>query len=206
MQRGGRLVERDDVHGRGFLRDRSGIRGLLYYRGFARPPRNVRGIWRTWLTERGDDWRKLIAQLRDDGVLDFRVLFTGAASASARVGVSSRLTRVIRATRLVLLLATAGLVLVGYTVWRNYDPKSTLSYVAALMFIAAWAVARWGIWAEVASDTEIRWRGGWLRNAAIQTVKWFAAFMLISVLAGELITRIEKLLRGPGQLDIGGIW
>ncbi|MBF6330950.1 hypothetical protein [Nocardia transvalensis] len=165
----------------------------------------MRRIWRTWLTERRDDWRKLIAQFRAGGVLDFRVLFMGAANASARMGVSSRLTQVIRATRLILLLTTAGLVLVGFTVWRNYDPKSWLSYVAALMFVAAWAVARWGIWAEVSTDSEFRWRGGWLRNATIQTAKWFAAFMLISVLAGDLITRIEKLLRGPGQLDIGGL-
>ncbi|MCP9620486.1 hypothetical protein NMK54_10000 [Nocardia otitidiscaviarum] len=87
VQRGGRIVERNDIHGRGFLRDRPQVRGLLYYRGFARPPGNAARFWRNWLSERRDDVSKLIAQLRDQGGFALRALFTGAAGASARAGV-----------------------------------------------------------------------------------------------------------------------
>ncbi|MGW0248839.1 hypothetical protein ACWDYH_19615 [Nocardia goodfellowii] len=72
------------------MRTRSQVRGLLYYRGFARAPRHVAGFGWTWLTERRQDLAQLIAQLRAEGALDLRLLFTAAAPASARVGVSAR--------------------------------------------------------------------------------------------------------------------
>ncbi|QBS43107.1 hypothetical protein [Nocardia sp. CS682] len=191
--RRGDLVERDDIFGRGFLRHRTQVRGLLYYRGFARPPRNVATIWRSWLGERREDIGKLIAQLREQGRLNLRALFAGPASPSAQVGVAMRLTEVIWATRLTLLLALLGLILVAFGEWRNYPPKGPFGYLPSFLFIAAWAVARRGIWLEAtAGPQRPGWRGSWPWEATGQAVRWFVSFLAISVLFGQLLDHLEK--------------
>ncbi|WP_433670912.1 hypothetical protein ACQP06_05435 [Nocardia sp. CA-136227] len=190
VQRGGRVIEREDIRGHGFLRQRSDVRGLLYYRGFSRPPRNVIGFWRTWISERRDGLAQLVAQLRQAGGL--RGLLTGAMNSSVRVGVSDRLPQVIWATRSTLLLVTIGLVMVGYSVWRRYGPGELFfNYTATFVFIAAWAVALSGIWAEATAGSRTTRTHGWLRTAAAKTVRWFGSFMVVSVLAGQLIKQTE---------------
>ncbi|WP_148310885.1 hypothetical protein [Nocardia brasiliensis] len=191
--RRGNRIERDDIFGRGFLRGRTRMRGLLYFRGFARPPRDVATFWRTWLSERRDDLRALLAQFRAQGGFSVRVLFTGPMDPAAREGVSDRLTQVIWATRLVLLLVTAGLLLVAFGEVRNYQPKEPFSYLPTLMFVAAWAVVRWGIWVRATEGPpQAGWRGNWLWQAASQTWRWFGSFVIISVVIGLLLDHLEK--------------
>ncbi|UFS95582.1 hypothetical protein [Nocardia huaxiensis] len=197
--RRGSLIEREDIRGRGFVRDRTHARGLLYYRGFARPLRNVIGFVPTWFNERREDIAKLIAQLRVDGALDLRALFTGAAGRTARSGVSSRLPQVLWATRLTLILVVAGLVLVGFAASRNYDPGEWHNYIATFAFIAAWTVARWGIWAEATDDPPSTWREHWLWLSISKAVLWFSSFVIISVVAGNFVDKTEKTF-GLGSL------
>ncbi|MGW2664431.1 hypothetical protein ACWCW7_26025 [Nocardia tengchongensis] len=199
VQRGGRLIERQDIRGHGFLRARSEVRGLLYYRGFARPPRNVIGFWRTWMSERRDGLTKLVSQFRQVGGL--RSFFAGTVDSTVRVGVSDRLPQVIWASRLTLLLAITGLALVGFAVWRNYGPDEVLvNYTATFAFIAAWAVARSGIWDGATATSANPPRGDWLRKAALHSVRWFGSFMIISVLADRLILKTEETFTHTGAL------
>ena len=56
----GRVIERDDAGGSGFLRQHSERIGLLYYRGWARPPTDVRRLVPVVI----EDYRYRFAQLR----------------------------------------------------------------------------------------------------------------------------------------------
>ncbi|MFC3432948.1 hypothetical protein ACFOS0_01850, partial [Nocardia seriolae] len=99
------------------------------------------------------------------------------------------------AARLTILLVLAGLALVGYSVWRHYGPgELSLNCTATFVFIAAWAVAQSGIWDEATAAPRNARRGGWLRTAAAHSIRWFGSFMLISVLAGQLIKQTEVRL------------
>lgn len=165
VQRGGGVTERDDVHGRGFLRSRSQVRGLLYYRGFARPPKNVRAFARVWWSERRDDFAAL---RRSEGAeaLSSRAVLIGPAASAVRSDVSPRVSRLISATRLVLVLALSGIALAALGAWhKKSDAALYLNYAATFAFIEAWAVARCGIWDAATSQAPLGGRGGWLRSA-----------------------------------------
>ncbi|WP_280484453.1 hypothetical protein [Nocardia cyriacigeorgica] len=202
MRRGQR-VERDDIRGRGFLRDRSQVRGLLYYRGFARPPGNAVGSAGTWWNERRDDLRKLRDQLRDTGSFDIWTAFAGAAGRSARIGVSDQVLQVIWATRTVAVLVATGLVLVGISVWRNHDPASWHSYAATFTFVLAWSVVRWGIWETATGQAPVHRSWDWVRTSIRQATKLFFWFVVLSVAAAEQIGKLEKLMQGPGAIQLG---
>ncbi|MFI5717466.1 hypothetical protein [Nocardia sp. NPDC051750] len=201
-KRDGRFVEREDVRGKGFVRADSQSRSLLYHRGFARPPRAVRRFWRTWWSYRRDDLRKLRDQLQEAGGIDLLTIFRGPAGASARAAVNDQLAVVIQATRIVLLLVFTGLVLVGIALWRNDSSSLLVNYAATLVFIGAWMVARWGIWGTTSG--EVSGTGGaWKKKSWRQTWSWFGSFLIISVLAGELLKRLEMLVSGPVSIRFG---
>ncbi|WP_194817511.1 hypothetical protein [Nocardia sp. XZ_19_385] len=89
--------------------------------------------------------------------------------------------------------------LVGVVVWRNLGPGHWVNYIATFTFVAGYAVARTGIWAEAAGDAEpdnpSDWRDSWLWGAAERTVNWFGSFMIISVLGAKLVDHIENFPR-----------
>lgn len=61
------------------------------------------------------------------------------------------------------------------------------------MFVAAWAVARWGIWVEATvGPAQPGWRGGWPWQATKQALRWFSTFIIISILFGQLLDHLEK--------------
>lgn len=196
--RRGRRTERDDIRGRGFLRDRTQVRGLLYYRGFARPPKNAIGSAHTWWNERRDDLRKLRDQLRDTGAVDIRTVFGGAAGRSARIGVSDQVLQIIWATRMVAVLVAAGLTLVGISTWRRYDPAAWHSYAATFTFVLAWSVVRWGIWEAATGQGPSLRPWSWVPTATWRATKLFFWFIVLSVAAAEQIGRLEKVMQGPG--------
>ncbi|MGW5570152.1 hypothetical protein ACWEVD_03035 [Nocardia thailandica] len=199
----GRTVERADIHGRGAVRLRTGQRGLLYFRGFARPPRDVRGFVRVWSRERFQDLRLVVDQLRAAGRFDLRTILRGPAGASARSAVSDHLVQVIQATRAIIVLVAAGLVLVGVSLWRHYDPKDWPNYAATFAFLTAWAVAKWGIWDVTGEGTAQSRSADWPRRSVTTAGRWMLAFLFISVLAGKVIDWIEKLVNGPGSIPVG---
>ncbi|GEM32352.1 hypothetical protein NN3_33590 [Nocardia neocaledoniensis NBRC 108232] len=203
VRSGGAVVERADIHGRGVLRDRPRFRGLLYYRGFARPPRDVVGFARTWWDERLSDIKALWRQLQDAGAVDLRVILRGPAGPTARVGVSDHVAQVIRATRVTAVLVVIGLLMVGYMVWKHLGSKYWLNYTATYAFLAAWAVVRFGIWASISEGAPTEEAASWPKQAAKAATKWFVAFIVISVLAGQFLDFLEKLVNGPDAIRVG---
>ncbi len=86
-----------------------------------------------------------------------------------------------------------GLVLVAFGEWRGYPPKSPFSYFPTFVFVAAWAVVRWGIWVEATGEPRRPgWREHWLRKATDQALRWFGSFIVISILFGLLLDHLEK--------------
>ncbi len=201
-KRNGSLVERDDIRGKGFVRDESQTRSLLYHRGFARPPRAVAKFWRDWWSFRRGDLRKLRDQLQAAGALDLRAIWRVPAGPSARTAVNEQLAQAIQATRLVLALALSGLVLVGAAVWRGQHAHSLLNFAATFAFIAAWMVARWGI-CRVAAGEVPATGPSWWKLACNQTLSRFGGFLIISFLAGQALSQLETLVNGPGTIQIG---
>ena len=116
---GGRVVERDDAGGSGFLRQHSERIGLLYYRGWARPPRDVARFLPVVI----GDYRYRFAQLR----ASWRPLPKGLRR--------SRATSVVLADVIVACQLIAGLLLIGLAftgaagVMKSrapqYEPRST---------------------------------------------------------------------------------
>ncbi len=90
----GVVKERTDIYGRGFLRLRSNRIGLLYYRGFARPPRDV---FRLVPQVVGDRWHRLQQTAKQVQQLGLAGLFGSSSASPSRIGVSALLPPVISA-------------------------------------------------------------------------------------------------------------
>jgi hypothetical protein len=99
----------------------------------------------------------------------------------AQLDISDRLPAVIKATRVTLLFAALGLMLVIAAVLlrgaAKYSTIVLMEYVSMVMFVAAWAVARKGIGGD---------RSDWLHAARWETVKTCMLFVFFAALAGLL--------------------
>jgi hypothetical protein len=145
-----------DVQGRGFLSMRSHRDTLLYCQGFARWPEDVFNF-----EVLADYKRRLInrwSQLKSLGIRGF----FGSTDHSARLIVTSpELPIVIRATRLTLVMATLGLVLVGVSILVPSPTSVIFEYCATFSFIIALEASRSGI-----GRADRRWLGESLTDAA----------------------------------------
>jgi hypothetical protein len=171
----GSVRDRDDLQGRGLLRLASNRTGVLFYRGFTRPPRNI--YWQPLV----DWWRQLgrvVGQLRAR-----RRMHVGSGGPShTEPGVSGVLDSVILATRVTLVLVVAGLVLVlvGRLVWaglESHGPRLALDYAATFLFIGAWLVVKNGL-----LETSPTWQ----RDTWSQTLKIVSALLVGLFLTGLL--------------------
>jgi hypothetical protein len=170
----GDVVERGDVHGRGFLRLRSHQLGLLYYRGFARPIDDVVAMVPEVFHDRWQQLKDIGQQLRQRQ-FRLRHLFTRPPIAS-RSGVSEQLLYVILATRIALGLVAVGLTLVILALVFD-DLRTPINYAVVLPFVAAWAAIRNGIWTP---------DSGWLRRSMSFTFEWYWKFLAIALAGGIL--------------------
>jgi hypothetical protein len=152
----GVVKERTDIHGRGFLRLRSNRIGLLYYRGFARPPRDV---FRLVPQVARDRWHRLQQAAKQVQQLGLAGLFGSSSASPSRLGVSALLPSVISATRFTLLLLFAGLGLVVVAVLLTGGLKASIEYGAAFLFIGAWMVVKNGIIETKPSWPKAAWAG-----------------------------------------------
>ena len=178
LNKRGQVIERDDIYGRGFVFMRSRRIGLLYYKGFARPPSNLipgipQGIAQRWRL-----LRILLRRLREVGL---RGLW--APDRSTRSGVSLLLPEVIKATRAVLVLFATGLLFVGAAMLLRGGTKIAVEWAATAAFIAAWMVTRNGIWeAEPTSQAGLNWR----RQAFRESVYSIFGVALVAGLSGAI--------------------
>jgi hypothetical protein len=169
----GAIKDRDDIRGRGFLRLSSNRAGVLFYHGFARPPRNIY-------------WQPLVDWSRKLGRAVQRLWARPAVPVAAGIeplqsGVSNVLDSVIGATRVALVLVTGGLLLVLATRVLSLGPQSgpwlTTEYGATFLFIGAWMVVKTGI-LETAPT--------WKTDAWSQTLKLVNAVLVGLLLLGIL--------------------
>jgi hypothetical protein len=138
----GRVVEREDAYGRGFVLMKPERVAVLHYRGFVRPPRDAFGIMPGVARDR---WRRLSAVARQVRLLGLRGLLLDPPKRS-KLGVSPLAEHAIRATRVELVIVLAGLGLVGFSLLATAPVKPSLEFCAAVVFIGALAVGRSGIW------------------------------------------------------------
>jgi hypothetical protein len=175
VTRSGHVSSRDDEVGRGVLRMNGRASTLLYRRGFARPPMDVRRILPAW-------WREVlelarVAQRRLRALRDtprrWRTVLWPAPPQVA--GVADRLPIVIRATRASVYTVAAGLVFVLLAATLPQAATQYVNYGSALFFVSAWAILKQGVWL---ADDE------WMRLAAKDTWRWAWPFLLFSVIGG----------------------
>ena len=161
VQRRGNIVHRDDVYGRGFLRFRSQHTGLLYHKGYVRPPRNA---WRFFVIEW---WQPVRRALRQARTLGIRRMFTPPARTDRQLGVSPVLIQVIEATRATLIVGLLALAIVIAGGLTAGGLKLTIQYGATAAFLGAWMIVKNGI---------IQARPAWRQRA------WHKSILLVIVL------------------------
>jgi hypothetical protein len=140
INRDGRVVEREDAGGSGFLRQYSERIGLLYYRGWARPPTDVRRLLPVVI----EDYRYRFAQLRASWRPPPRGLRRSRATSVA-------LDDVILAAQLIAGLLLVGLAFIGAAgVMKSRAPqrettRAVLEYAAVFFLYLAVVTFKNGI-------------------------------------------------------------
>ncbi len=175
----GKVVDRGDIVGRGFVRLRSGGSTLLYRRGFARPPSDViRFLPRWWqeLVQHGNALRERFGKLRR-APESWRQILLGRSPVAVS-GVADRLVIVIHATRVTLVSAGLGLLLVALAVVMRPPVSNYINYAAAVCFMLTGGSLREGVW---------RAEPAWLRLAVRDLREWALPFFLFSVAGGWLL-------------------
>lgn len=173
----GQLIERKDVHGAGLLRPSSNLTTLLYYRGFARPPRDVipaipREIKKAALRVR-ETWRHLRA-----GSGSFLDVFHREERMMTSSGVSPVTERVVGAARVMSILVFVGLVMVLLSPLVREDMARYFEYVAAGLFIYAWSVAHLAM---------LHQKQRWWPDATKEALKWAGQFTVFAVVLGGVL-------------------
>lgn len=159
-----------DVQGRGFLSMRSHRDTLLYCQGFARWPEDVlnAAVFADYKRRLAGRWAQLKA-------LGLRGLFESIDHGARLIATSDDLPIVIRATRLTLVMATLGLVLVGVSILVPSPTSVIFEYCASFSFFTALTASRAGI---------VRAESGWLGQSLTEAGKGIASFTGLAVLAG----------------------
>lgn len=177
------------VIGRGLVRMRSRQDTLLYHQGFARPPRDVRKIMPEVLNDYKQRAIERWASIRS---LGWRGLVPLTNRGGQQIATSDLLPGVINATRLTLVMAAGGLLMVGVSIAVPPTITPIFQYVATFSFLFAFAFTRAGIW---------RARSQWVRLSVKDAVKWIAGFLLIATLSGlyglfsgEIINAAETII------------
>jgi hypothetical protein len=183
----GARVDRDDIQGGGLVRGKSRSIGVLYYQGFARWPRDVRGL----LPRLYRDYRQRLLELR----AQYRQWHGGAAPAQTattrRTGVSGATFVAQEATKLALTFLAGGLLCVAMAlIARTYAPEETAlrltdEYAAALFFFFTASIIKNGVWG-VRTDRVLQPRADWLDQARTETISSYVVMILLAWLAGTI--------------------
>lgn len=160
------------VRGQGFLSLRSHRDTLLYKQGFARPitdvVKKIPEVVHDYRQRASDRWASLKA-------LGIRGLFPVTDEGKRRIATSHVLPAVIHATRLVLGLVFAGLVLTGISLVVPTWLSAICEYCATYSLIIALAVTRAGIFKP---DER------WLSRSLLDAGKWIIGLTALAALGG----------------------
>jgi hypothetical protein len=172
-RRSGRIFERSDIRGVGLVQLFSNRETLLFYKGLPRRPRDVvPGILPGELKRR---WQREFSRLREVRLKD---IFRDTEAAPQ--GVSSRMPRVVIATRFVLISYAIGLLTVGISVFVNGTSQVIEQYYATVAFILAWNGFRFG----VLKDKEAEPR--WMRTTLFDSSKAIGVLIVLAIVGNIL--------------------
>jgi hypothetical protein len=198
--------ERRDRYGEGSLRARSRSIGLLYYRGYARRPSEVKRLVPELIRDYRQRWAELRQQLRR-----WRSGSSDEASADPQSGVSAVVATVRTATQCALAVVAIGLACVGLALnLRTKQPNSIelrvlIEYYAALLFFLGVSVTRHGVWGERSQRTLLP-RDDWLRRSIKETAGVYAAALLCAWLIGTIGRSLGDIANVfTGYFLLGGV-
>jgi hypothetical protein len=188
----GKTVERIDLEGSGFVRRQSNLIGILYYKGFARPPQDVRRL----LPQLVSDYHARLAELwaafqrrrHRRGRVDHQPRHTGASVLAPRV---------VACTQFILLvLAVAFAIVVAAVLLRTLQPddkpaRVTAEYAAAFSFFLAASAFRGGILGQHIKPRVWQPQADWLANAQQEATATFFV-MLLTGLAYAIIGAVKS--------------
>jgi hypothetical protein len=144
--RGGIVAERTDAEGSGVVRQRSNLIGVLYYKGFARPPRDVARL----IPQLVRDYRRRLGEIR--AALQLRRAGRRREAPRPKIaGASHVMPAVVHCTRFVLIVLGAALalevvaVVLGVAAPSQAAGRVPFEYGAAFLLFLAGSAFRGGI-------------------------------------------------------------
>jgi hypothetical protein len=173
---GGRAVEREDAGGSGVLRHHSERIGVLYYRGWARPPKDVARL----LPVAIEDYRYRFAQLR-------------ASWRPPRGGLQrSRTTSVALADVIVACQLIAGLLLVGLAFIgaagimktrapHNEATRAVLEYAAVFFLYFAVVIFKNAVVGRRQGDGRVMPVPDWMQRSWVEAGSTFSVVLLFAL-------------------------
>lgn len=169
--RQGRLVDRSDIRGVGFVSLMSNRETLLFYKGVAKRPRDVIPSLRRYRQKFRQDWEAI------KGV-SFRSLVSGGTVIPQ--GVTARMPRVVQATRISLLFAAVALAFVIVSAVVGGDLRRWVQYCSTALFVYAWNFFRFGAWKPPGEESR------WLKSALVDSSKAMSVMIALGFVAGIL--------------------
>jgi hypothetical protein len=164
----GKVYERTDIRGVGFVSLLSNRNTLLFHKGIARRPGAV-------FSDLPEVWRQFIAGFSTLRRISLRSIFSRPIGIPLEV--TARMPRVIRATRITLITFGTGLVLVGISVFLRSTAQQVTQYSSTTAFMVAWNSLRFGIWKDPVNEPR------WVRSLIVDTVKGMGFFVGLAIVA-----------------------
>jgi hypothetical protein len=199
-------TERRDRYGEGSLRARSRSIGLLYHRGYARRPAEVKRLVPELIRDYRSRWRELSEQ--------FRQWRSGQRVDSESVvrqsGAAAEVAIIREATQLALAVAAIGLVCVGLALILRRSPSQTAlrivtEYYAALLFFLAVSVTRHGVWGERQNKMLVP-HADWLRRSLKESARAYGTAILCAWLLGTIGRSMGDIAEAmPAVIVWGGL-
>jgi hypothetical protein len=205
--RGGVRMARVDRYGEGMIRAGSRTIGLLYNRGYARRPSEVKRLVPELIADYRNRWRELHEQ--------FRQWRSGERSEADAVirhsGVAAAVATTREATKVALVVAAIGLVCVGLALVLRENPSDkvalrvNIEYYAALLFFLAVSVTHNGVWGERQNMMLVP-HDDWLRRSIKETARAYGLAILCAWLLGTIGRSLGDIMEAiPYVIVWGGL-
>jgi hypothetical protein len=200
-------MERVDRYGEGMVRARSRSIGLLYYRGYARRPSEVKRLVPELVADYRNRWRELREQFRQWRSGEH----SEADSVIRRSGVAAAVATIREATKVALVVAAIGLLCVGLALVLRGNPaekialRVTVEYYAALLFFLAVSITHNGVWGERQNRMLVP-HDDWLRRSVKQTARAYGLAILCAWLLGTIGRSLGDIVEAiPYVIVWGGL-